>query len=361
MHARAAAVLALLAATAGLASAQDEAGNTFANAEILPFGDTSVMAELLTDIYGPDLYLGVVDEFGNVFEEDDDGSPFGDGYAPALYNVPVNPGGEIAFDVTGLEDPPFSGTHFEYGQFEVFVNLYDDQFNFIDSVHFDGFIEEELVLNFFDSNPLWDGALYDIEVNNAFPNDVDFFRFSGLTPGESFTAETLEVEGGFIDTVLGWFDENGDLIASADEGGEFNYSKLSGVVPANGEVVLAVSGFGDLDIFDGSHPFMGPYELSITTGVAGPIGDYDGDLDIDADDYTAWSNAYGGTGAEQAEDGNGDGVVNAADYTIWRDALGTLSASTVPEPTSAGLAALAVFAFGTRILGREACLRVVPA
>ena len=351
-----AAALALLLVTSGLATAQDDAGNSFFDAEILPFGDTSVTAELLTDIFGPDLYLGALDDSFSVIAEDDDSSPFGDGFAPALYMVPVNPGGEIAFDITGLEDPPFSGTHVEFGEFEVFVNIYefiDDQFNFIDSTFYDDFIEEEQIINFSDSNPSWDGAYYDIEVNNAFPNDVDFFRFSGLTPGESFTAETLEVPGGFIDTVLGWYDENGDLIDSADDGGQFNYSKLTGVVPANGEVVLAVSGFGDIDFFEGTHPYMGPYELTITTGAAGVPGDYDGDLDVDSDDYTVWANAYGTTGSELDEDGNFDGVVDAADYTIWRDAFDSQPAA-VPEPASALLAAMALLAIRPRFLRGKA-------
>lgn len=336
-----AAALALLIAASGLASAQDDAGNTFFDAEILPFGDTSVTAELLIDFYVPDLYLAALDESFNVIDEDDDSSPFGDGLAPAIYMAPVNPGGAISFDITGYEDSPFSGTHTEFGEFEVFVNLYDDQFNFIDSRYYSDFIEEAQIINFSDSDPSWDGAYHDIEVNNAIPNDVDFFRFSGLAPGESFTAETLEVPGGFIDTVLGWYDENGDLIDSADEGGEFNYSKLTGVVPANGEVVLAVSGFGDIDFFEGLHPYMGPYELTITTGAAGVPGDYDGDLDIDADDYTAWSNAYGTTGSELAEDGNFDGVVDGADYTIWRDAFDS-QPTAVPEPASLLAAVLAL-------------------
>ena len=53
----------------------------------------------------------------------------------------------------------------------------------------------------------------------------------------------------------------------------------------------------------------------------GVPGDYDGDGDVDSDDYTVWNGSYGQSGAGLAADGNGDGVVDAADFTVWRDAL----------------------------------------
>ncbi|MEN0109607.1 MAG: hypothetical protein AAF805_02680 [Planctomycetota bacterium] len=57
--------------------------------------------------------------------------------------------------------------------------------------------------------------------------------------------------------------------------------------------------------------------FSIGAGFA--PGDYDRDGDVDADDYTVWSMAFGETGVGLGADGNGDGVVDAADYVVWRD------------------------------------------
>lgn len=72
---------------------------------------------------------------------------------------------------------------------------------------------------------------------------------------------------------------------------------------------------------------------------AGPLaGDYDGDGDVDSDDYTAWSNAFGSD--NPAADGNGDGVVDSADYTIWRDAFAAASQAAIPEPTAAAILAV---------------------
>lgn len=331
----------ILAATPLLA--QDDAGDTFFDAEELDFGQLSVTAELLVEFLGPDLYLGIRDEFGGITLEDDDSSIYGDSFAPGLYEVPVNPGGEIAFDVTGYGDTDFIGDHLEYGDFEVYIDIYslvDDNFVYLDGLYFEDTIddqfEEQAVVSFYDSDPSWEGALYDVQINNAIPNDVDFFRFVGLTPGEDFTAETLQAADAYIDTALGLFDESGNLIDSDDDSGEFNYSKLSGTVPASGEVVLAVTGYQDDGLFEGYHPFMGAYELALTLGGVAVPGDYDGDLDVDSDDYDAWATAFGNSGADLPEDGNNDGLVNAADYTVWRDAFDA-QPQAVPEPAALAL------------------------
>ncbi|MEM1027261.1 MAG: dockerin type I repeat-containing protein [Planctomycetota bacterium] len=71
-------------------------------------------------------------------------------------------------------------------------------------------------------------------------------------------------------------------------------------------------------------------------------GDYNGDGQVDAADYTVWADHLGSM-TNLAADGNGDGVVDAADYTVWADSFGTTASinpsSIVPEP---GIAALVV-------------------
>jgi hypothetical protein len=75
------------------------------------------------------------------------------------------------------------------------------------------------------------------------------------------------------------------------------------------------------------------------TGVVA-AGDYDQDMNIDADDYIAWREAYGSSSTGQhgapLADGNYNGVADAADYVLWRKALGAGSGggSVVPEPAS---------------------------
>ncbi len=72
-------------------------------------------------------------------------------------------------------------------------------------------------------------------------------------------------------------------------------------------------------------------------------GDYDGDGDVDATDYTTWKTDFGTHSYDS--DGNGDATVNLADYTIWRDHLQPPPAAfaltrAVPEPTSRAIVLL---------------------
>jgi acetyl esterase/lipase len=68
-------------------------------------------------------------------------------------------------------------------------------------------------------------------------------------------------------------------------------------------------------------------------------GDFDGDGDVDMDDYDLWREDFGTNRA--AADGNGDGFIDAADFTVWRDNLpsdvdpGAASATPNPEPSAA--------------------------
>ena len=81
------------------------------------------------------------------------------------------------------------------------------------------------------------------------------------------------------------------------------------------------------------------FEATITAeGIA--LGDYDGDGDVDSDDYQMWSGAFGSPGGVLS-DGNNDGIVDAADYTVWRDSLVTVTPPAVPEPIGLHLTLIA--------------------
>jgi hypothetical protein len=159
------------------------------------------------------------------------------------------------------------------------------------------------------------GGSYDVWTAPASAiGDVDFFKFTGLTSGASFTVQTADTGGTNIDTYLGWFDSGGGLISANDDidaDNDIYQSRLTGTVPANGELVFAVSGFGDEE-FDGAHGTSGIYDLQ---------------LELEADMLTG--------------DYNADGSVNAADYVVWRKdtSIGPYAAwkSHFGEPSSASL------------------------
>ncbi len=75
--------------------------------------------------------------------------------------------------------------------------------------------------------------------------------------------------------------------------------------------------------------------------------DFDGDGDVDGNDFLAWQRGLGKTNAQLSDgDGNGDGVVDGADLAAWRTAFGSQGAAAavgaVPEPATAGLALAAI-------------------
>jgi hypothetical protein len=95
-------------------------------------------------------------------------------------------------------------------------------------------------------------------------------------------------------------------------------------------------------------------QINKLTPVNLPIvpGDYDGDADVDAQDYTVWSISHSAFefSTEFVEfgldaDGSGNGVIDAADYVVWRDNLPMAvadPAANVPEPSTLILAALLI-------------------
>jgi hypothetical protein len=82
----------------------------------------------------------------------------------------------------------------------------------------------------------------------------------------------------------------------------------------------------------------------ITTSALMTTGDYNGDLTVNAADYTVWRNALGEsvTPGESA-DGNKNGIVDFDDYIYWKDRIGIVvpsgsaaSSQSIPEPTTVG-------------------------
>ena len=83
--------------------------------------------------------------------------------------------------------------------------------------------------------------------------------------------------------------------------------------------------------------------------------DFNGDGEVDGQDFLVWQRGFGLTGQTNNDNGDadGNGIVNAADLALWRTGFGAAVAAVgaVPEPTSA---LLAVFVGGlTTLVGRR--------
>jgi len=122
----------------------------------------------------------------------------------------------------------------------------------------------------------------------------------------------------------------------------------------NDSIVLIQSAAGIQGTFDNeiiTAPSGLLYEIQYTSNAvrlsaiaAMLAGDYNGNGEVDAADYTVWQDNFGSM-INLAADGNGNGVVDAADYTIWQDNFGnTLAGSSnaasltaIPEPSTLGV------------------------
>ncbi|MEM9352665.1 MAG: hypothetical protein AAGA92_06610 [Planctomycetota bacterium] len=372
---------ALLVFAISTASARAEEPNeTFFESTVLPAGVLSVSDSLEGGGSAPDTIIGVVGQFGGVVFADDDGSFLGDGLASAVFDIPVNTT-SVEFVVSGFgDDFFFDGDHNESGDFEAFVTVYDfsgfeiDSFSFVDTL-VPGFPNEYEFTNFDYLSGSYDVVL-DNTVSSGGVGDVDFFTFTGLTPGDTFTAETVAVDNFPPDTVIGFFPSGSFPTATDDQGGVGNLSLLQDTVPANGQVTLAVTGFDDFD-FVGAHPVGGAYDLVLTIDSAGEPGDLDGDGDVDVADSLKWQREDGSSaglsplrsnfGFGTIGDFNGDGRVNLADALLWQRTDGSAEmladwmlgaggdpvplVTAVPEPSSALLVGLGSWGLGSWGLG----------
>lgn len=196
----------------------------------LPAGESFVVWIDNSDS-GVDTMLGWFDATGDMVDFNDDGSPLGNGLGSILV-------GEVADD----------------GSLEFRVTLFPD-FDF--TGEYTGRMPE---MPSFEPRPHGVAGEYDLYVKlgiDSLPGDVDFYTFPGLQPGSEFVAEVTLAN---FDPMLGWFDDQGQLITVDDDGGEGVYPRLVGTVPSSGQVTLAVTSFADFE-FDGSHQAVSDYVL----------------------------------------------------------------------------------------------------
>lgn len=96
--------------------------------------------------------------------------------------------------------------------------------------------------------------------------DVDMFEVTGL----GTAPVDIEVVEGYFDSFLGLFDGGGNLIATDDDGGFDELSRLAGVTPEAGTVRFGITGCCEMS-FEGNHMETGPYRTAVwPSGSAAP-------------------------------------------------------------------------------------------
>lgn len=307
-----------------------EPNEFFAQSTVLAPGVLSVNDNLTPgDIFYPDTLLGIRSAFGFITATNDNGGPYAAEGGSGLSQVSVNNNGTISFVISGFPDFSFDGSHDQFGDYQVYVDVYDqfgfleDTYDFIDSLQ-PGVVNQYMIPGI---NTNYDYNVYiDNTLGGLSGGDVDFFTFTGLTPGVAFSAETMQLGLDSIDTFLGWFDDGGNLIETDDDSGINLLSLIEGVVPASGKLTFAVTGYGD-NSFLGAHLEDANYKLQLTVASGNTPGDFDNDGDVDGRDFLIWQRG-----------GSTNGLLNAGDLADWQEYYGfpfdeTLqSLQTVPEP-----------------------------
>ena len=203
--------------------------------------------------------------------------------------------------------------------------------------------------------------------------DLDLFRIDlpvGGTLTKLILAGASSESGrsfiGFEDGAVWSFDpdENtGDPNVCAEPGGCLGFTHFGPAEASFGAGVgdnllipMQENGFGTLNGFD--IPLTGsqyvfwvqetsePVEQYILDFVVSIPGDYNGDLLVNAADYTVWRNTLGqSVAAGEGADGDRDAMVDIDDYLIWKETYGLFVGgsgaanldlgSNVPEPSTA--------------------------
>ena len=84
------------------------------------------------------------------------------------------------------------------------------------------------------------------------------------------------------------------------------------------------------------------------------LGDYDGDGNVTAADYTVWRDTFGST-ENLSADGDGNRTIDAGDYDVWKSHFGNILGSgsgagpaihSVPEPATMTLLVTCILTLG---------------
>lgn len=281
-------VIAALAGVAGGAYAngipgyEHETNDVFEDAQVVDLAVAPYLnGKLMRRAYfgaRPDTYLGAVNKTEAVIARDDNSSDLGNGKASALFGLVPIPDGDggaptIRLWVTGRPDGLdsdfnglfFNGPHQQFGEFTLHVEYFGDPVGVPPRSEIEPIGSETVVAEFVTGAESFrfnffppEGTLFvDARIDNStgtqpVADDVDHYSLTGLDPLCDYA---ITVIGGVTeddcrpsDTVLGWFNKNGELIATdANSGPAPSYPQLTALTDSNGRLRIAVTGRGDFD------------------------------------------------------------------------------------------------------------------
>jgi hypothetical protein len=251
-----------------------EPNNRPTQATILNAGQLTVADSLNGNSGRPNTLLASSDPaFREILAVDDNSSPLGNGFASKLTGVPLQPNGSAYFRVTGAPDATFTGNQTQSGSYSVRFDLYDAQHNFFETLplDFEGVSPGMFDFIWFNppkvTEPQRVGGTVDVTINNVVGpgtgDSLDYFWFSGLRPGQQFTARLTADFGALI----GLYSGVNNLVAVSHPGDAA--PTLIGNADAQGRILIGVSGGNDTG-FKGEHVDAGQYLLTVIPAVTVP-------------------------------------------------------------------------------------------
>jgi len=273
-------LLMMLIASLNSADASAQTDDTLSSPIELPPGYTIYSGLLDGDVGRLDTLLGHYSGgFSSLLDVDDNGSTIGGSGASGLSGLPLESDNSIWLKVTGAGNTSFttsqdfgaSSSHSQLGHYQVYYDFFDAVGNFVDEkVSSVDSIEPGAVdLIMVQAPAEAEGGTVDVNINTIIGpgegNAIDFLRFNDLTPGAPFTAKIVLTSIGLLPG-LGYFDgENLTLIEAVQNEDPLVGPMISGIVPESGELLLAVTGYGDAQEggFLGQHAEKGGYILEV--------------------------------------------------------------------------------------------------
>ncbi len=260
-------LISLSAAARVQASFLYEPNNSPSNATVIP-ANTFVVSATLNPLQ-PDTILAEFDPAysmapifspaGNGTVTEWDGVPLKDPYGPA-----GDPGtGSAYFRISGAGDVNFTGNHTQTGIFTYQLKVYSSAHVLLQTISGTNAISPAASNHpgtvksiWVDPAPAQIGGTVDVTLTNLVgPGDVDFYSFSGLLSGQSFTAS---INSAGFQPRLGLWANPGTRVLSTD------LPTFTGSADNSGQVLIGVTAHGDTNFTGAQQTATGSYTLTIT-------------------------------------------------------------------------------------------------
>ena len=264
----------MVALAAAVGAARLEAGiigsepnNAPNHAFVLPVGQLVLSDDLNGNVGRPDTLLGEFDpQFKILSLVDDNGNPAPNHKGSQLLGVPLRANGSAYFSVTGTGDVNFTGNHTQSGQYSILYQIRDPQLNLVSTlpIEYENVTPGMLDYIWIDPNPSkpnWTGYTVDVTINNIVGpgtgDSLDWWVFSGLLPGQAFTAK---ITGSQFPALTALANSSNVITTISNPNDPF--AMLTGTADAQGKVKIGVSAVGDT-LFKGEHAEAGTYTLQV--------------------------------------------------------------------------------------------------